>query len=237
MRMLLFRPLFSEFIVSDLRRENHKQSFEAKLAHSFSVQCSIHCVVAAIQAIELLYSAKAVLGGGGISFGCPWWYNILFLYKSAIVLIAARLSPAIVADVSEDSLSHSWGQAVELIDNYGFYSKTARHLLTTLLVLADAVPYQYSKSLQWPRMQQSLISEPFQRGRGVQYGQTQRTDSTMEEYPTKAPGNLGNVGQQNLWSNASSHNTEGLDGFTPTTFDFDTAFDPNDLNWLNLVFE
>lgn len=86
-------------------------------------------------------------------------------------------------------------------------------------------------------MQQILISEPFQRGRGIQYGQTQRTDPTMEEYPTKTAGSVGHFDQQNLWSHASSLDTEGLDGFIPTTFDFDTAFDPNDLNWLNLVFE
>lgn len=200
------------------------------------MQSSIDCVVTAIHMVELLHSEKAV-HGSELKFGCPWWYNILFLYKSAVVLIAARLSLAVIADISEDSISNAWAHVVELINNYGFYSKAARHLLTTLLTLADAVPYQYSKPSQGLQMEQSLIAEPLQRVGGGQNEQRQKADSAMEKGSMTTAGNFDNFDQRNLWTHASSHDTEGLDNFIPTTLDFNIAFDPNDLNWLNLVFD
>ncbi|KAK5046102.1 hypothetical protein LTR84_008559 [Exophiala bonariae] len=228
-RILLFRPILSELIINDLRKENYSKFFKSRLTYSINVQCSIDCVRAAQRSIDLLYSEKAVLGGE-IGFVAPWWYNILFLYKSATILIAARLSPSILADVAEDSIAATWSRAVELISNYGRYSKSIQRLLTTLLVLADAVASQYSKNFQRPQSYDNMLYPlPAEALSHNMEFSTEEQFMSATYFPQVDP--------PDPWISRASNGRGDGENPIPTAADFNAAFDPNDLSWLNIVFQ
>ena len=96
------------------------------------------------EAIETIYGGKAA-SAGDVGYFSAWWYNVLFLYTSATVLIAARLSPSILAEVSEESILDGWRKAMEVLEEYGVFGTSIRRLTDTLRLLFDAVPQQYSR--------------------------------------------------------------------------------------------
>ena len=73
-----------------------------------------------------------------------WWYNTLFLYTSATVLIAARLSPSILTEVCEDSVLMQWQRALEVLGDYNTFGPPVRHLMKTLRALFNTIPQQLS---------------------------------------------------------------------------------------------
>lgn len=52
------------------------------------------------------------------SFTHAWWYNVLFTYNAATVLIAARLCGDVVAGVGESNMEASWSLALDLFRRY-----------------------------------------------------------------------------------------------------------------------
>ena len=62
--------------------------------------------------VQTIYVEKMILPGE-VGFLSAWWYNVLFLYASGSVLIAARLNDAILREVSEDAVLDSWRKASE----------------------------------------------------------------------------------------------------------------------------
>lgn len=131
--------------------------------HRVALQCSIICVKAAQESIELIYNNVPADGTGG---PLPaWWYNVLcsyesFLmfahliltcidvYTSATVLIAGRLCSAILAEVTEDSVTRSWKCALEILRKYESYSTSARRCVAALEILYEQV---VSEGLQSPK--------------------------------------------------------------------------------------
>lgn len=99
------------------------------------------------EAIDTVYTHKPGTPGdmGPLA---PWWWNVLFLYTAATVLIAARLSPATLAEVSEESVLDRWKKAVELLEGFAVYGSSIPRLISTLRLLFDAVPHQYSQLRQ-----------------------------------------------------------------------------------------
>ncbi len=69
---------------------------------------------------------------------------MLFLYTSATVLIAARLSPSILAEISEGNVITSWQQAMEALGDYSPLGSPVQRSLTTLRILYNTVPQQFS---------------------------------------------------------------------------------------------
>ena len=63
----------------------------------------------------------------GIDLGAFWWYNFLYVYTSATVLIATRLLPAILGEVSEEAVLLAWRQALEILDEYSHISSLIRN--------------------------------------------------------------------------------------------------------------
>ena len=149
-RLLLLRPVLSNFITSDFHDGERSVPLGSLLSYRISLQCAIVCVKVAQEAIDTIYRGKAA-NAGDVGHLSAWWFNVLFLYSSATVLIAARLSPSVRADVSEESILDSWRKAVEVLDEYGVFGSSIPHLTTTLRLLFDAVPQQYSRLKQNPR--------------------------------------------------------------------------------------
>ncbi|OOQ82807.1 putative C6 transcription factor [Penicillium brasilianum] len=102
-----------------------------------ALQCSIICVKVAQESIELIYTHVPPDGTGG---PLPaWWYNILYIYTAATVLIAGRLSPTILAEISEPSITRSWNCALEILRKYQSHSTSARRCVAALEILYEQV--------------------------------------------------------------------------------------------------
>lgn len=67
----------------------------------------------------------------------------MYLYTAATVILAARLQPLILADVSEDAIDSTWQIAISTLEMYEPYGKVVRRLLATIKLLAQQVPESY----------------------------------------------------------------------------------------------
>lgn len=74
----------------------------------------------------------------------------MFLYVSATVLIAARLNPFVLAEISETAIFGSWRQVMEALNQYSVHGASIERLSTTLTLLFDTVPRQFSRVRQVP---------------------------------------------------------------------------------------
>ncbi|CAI7607099.1 unnamed protein product [Penicillium palitans] len=137
-RMLLFRPTLSKYCaVRDNATTDPLISTNDSFPHRVALQCSIICVKAAQESIQLIYNNVPADGTGG---PLPaWWYNILYVYTSATVLIAGRLCSAILAEVTEISIAQSWNYALEVLRKYQSYSTSARRCVAALEILYEQV--------------------------------------------------------------------------------------------------
>lgn len=151
-----------------------------------------------------------------------WWYNVLFLYTSATVLIAARLSPSILAEVSEESILDRWHKAVEILETYGVFGMSIRQLTTTLCLLYDAVPQQYSRLRRDPRHIDAVTAP-------IAYTEAPDRRPINQIASQSAPycGPFRDLTHEN---NPPHENNQHP--FTDSWPDFDDVFDPNDLSWL-----
>ena len=177
----------------------------------------------ALKAIDTIYKERGNGAGGGGS-SAAWWYNVLYLYTSATVLIAARLAPAILAEVSEESILHGWHKAMEVLEGYSPVGASIQHLTTTLRLLFEAVPEQYSRFKENPRQTQedvlTITQDPGPRTVQLPYwhiADPLASFLTPLDDLTRCP----------------PDDNDALPN--ETLLDFDTVFDPNDLSWLMTI--
>lgn len=176
------------------------------------------------EAIDTIYKGETN-PDSDLAYLSAWWYNVLFLYSSATVLIAARLSPSILTDISEESILESWRRAMEILEKYGVVGTSIRRLTTTLRLLFDAVPQQYS------RIWQNQADAP---AHSSQNQSNSATTANPSGRTTNAVGFASSPFIINPFntSNFANDSNERLPGGLP---DFDDVFDPNDLSWLMTV--
>ncbi|CAG8365171.1 unnamed protein product [Penicillium salamii] len=137
-RILLFRPTLSRYCaIRDNTTSDSLIPINDSFPHRVALQCSIICVKAAQESIQLIYNNVPTDGTGG---PLPaWWYNVLYVYTSATVLIAGRLCSEILAEVREESITQSWNQALEILKKYQSYSTSARRCVAALEILYEQV--------------------------------------------------------------------------------------------------
>lgn len=127
------------------------------LSHGAHLQCSVVCVKVALEAIDTIHRDITTQSG----LLSAWWYNILFLYTSSTILIAARLSSAILSEIPEPTILQSWQNAIAAMEMYEDFGPSITHLIATLRLLSEAVPHQYSRLREGSRQQtEALVSIP-----------------------------------------------------------------------------
>ncbi|KAK2749281.1 hypothetical protein FQN55_003606 [Onygenales sp. PD_40] len=155
-RMLLFRPTLSRFCTA---RDNTTPSddpfvsLDDTLPQRIALQCSIICVKVAQEVIELIY--KSIPTDGTVGPLPAWWYNILYVYTAATVLIAGCLRSAIVTEVTEPAITRSWNCALEILRKYHDYSTSARRCVAALEILYDRVASEAVSSSKAHRADQA----------------------------------------------------------------------------------
>jgi hypothetical protein len=177
-------------------------------------------VKVALEAIDTIRKEKGASVGDN-NFCAAWWYNVLYLYTSATVLIAARLSPAILTDVSEESVLSAWETAMEILEEYSVIGASIKRLITTLRLLLEAVPQQYSR-----------LRENARHGQGQLSSITQPQSQAATQMPAwRAPNAMASLQMPQDGLNGDFQDI-GDSLSNDLLLDFDTVFDPNDLSWL-----
>ncbi|RAL15779.1 transcription factor domain-containing protein [Aspergillus homomorphus CBS 101889] len=137
-RMLLFRPILSKYCTArDIGVSDPLTSLQDSFPQRIALQCSTICVKVAQEVIGLIYGhIPADATAGPLP---AWWYNILYVYTAATVLIAGRLCPAILEEVTEPAIGQSWHHALEILRKYHSYSTSARRCVAALEILYERV--------------------------------------------------------------------------------------------------
>ncbi|KAF7182366.1 hypothetical protein CNMCM7691_001846 [Aspergillus felis] len=137
-RMLLFRPILSKYCTArEITPHDPLISVNDSFPQRVAQQCSIICVKVAQEVIELIHSNTPADGSAG---PLPaWWYNILYVYTAATVLIAGRLRSAILEEVTETAITRSWNCALEILRSYHSCSSSARRCVAALEILYERV--------------------------------------------------------------------------------------------------
>ncbi|PYH96647.1 putative C6 transcription factor [Aspergillus ellipticus CBS 707.79] len=149
-RMLLFRPILSKYCTArDVTGASGPLiSLCDSFPHRVALQCSIICVKVAQEVIGLIHGNLPADGSPG---PLPaWWYNILYVYTAATVLIAGRLCPAILEEVTEVAITQSWNYALEILRKYHSLSTSARRCVAALEIVYERVTAERPPSSDHP---------------------------------------------------------------------------------------
>lgn len=140
------RPILSAYLSSEGVRSSGRASIRSPLADKIAEQCSVACVKTAQEMIDIGYSERPrnpeLVGITG-----AWWHNVLFIYSAATVLIAAKLSPSILSEIPEHSVSQSWSRANEVLTSFQVFNPTVQRLVEALELIYQIIPEQYSRSM------------------------------------------------------------------------------------------
>ncbi|KAL6889950.1 hypothetical protein GGI43DRAFT_416099 [Trichoderma evansii] len=154
-RILLFRPILSQFCLPQNRPEKPGESQDDSLADQMSLQCSALCFKSAHSLIEVVHK-NLVYGKTGVL--PAWWYCVLYVYTAATVLLAERLRPIIAAGISEYSIAESWSRAIAILKSFTCLGESAKRCVAALEILSAKVSMHsvLPESLQ----EQSIDPEP-----------------------------------------------------------------------------
>lgn len=79
-----------------------------------------------------------------------WWYSIFYVYSAATVLVAARLQPPIIAEVSETAIMDGRHAVMRIFKKFARFDKHATRCAAAISVLFDQVPLRHSVNQQAP---------------------------------------------------------------------------------------
>ena len=84
------RPVLSSLIAYNGLSSDSSANFGTNLSYRIAHQCAIVCIKIAQDAIDLVHQYKDTQWAT-TGFIAAWWYNVLFVYSAATVLVATLL--------------------------------------------------------------------------------------------------------------------------------------------------
>jgi hypothetical protein len=198
--------------------------FGSLLTHRTSLQCAIVCAKISQEAIDIIFREE-VADAGKVGSLAAWWDNVLYVYTSATILIAARLSTSVLADVLEESLFDGLRKAVQILDRYKLFSASIPRLTATLRLLVEVVPRQYSRV--YPQSRQDDA--------GTTAGkQTPSISGATFSFwcPLKPKVYSSHPSHQ---TSSNSNSGDDQPALTEVRSKFDAVFDPEDFTWLMTI--
>ncbi|OAP63460.1 hypothetical protein AYL99_02687 [Fonsecaea erecta] len=141
-RTLLFRPVLSRFCMSSPNDDDPLVVGEDTLARKLALQCSVMCATSALNTVDLFGRVHAECRLELLDEILPaWWYSIFYLYTAATVLVAARLHPAVEAEVGGDEVIMGAARtATAALQRYGSFGKHAKRCAAAIALLFDQLP-------------------------------------------------------------------------------------------------
>ncbi|KUJ06725.1 uncharacterized protein LY89DRAFT_404565 [Mollisia scopiformis] len=134
LKLLLYRPIFNQLCLESklegLTRtsgecESHDKATSMLYSH-FAPRCAAECVGAAGQLIDIIDRASQTSATGA------WWYNVFYLFSSAMVLVLAELCPTILDPGKAISVRHSWDQCQRALRRMSLHNDAAKQCAKTL---------------------------------------------------------------------------------------------------------
>jgi len=154
LKIILYRPIFTqlcrksfgESLPESFRKSapEYKRQTQAEnpLYSSFSHQCSISCIQAARELIDLISVTSRTNATGA------WWYNVFYLFTSAMAIILAELCPAVLANVAPEKLEASWQKCQDTLESMSSYIMAAQKCRETLSAMRRRASPANSKEQQ-----------------------------------------------------------------------------------------
>ncbi|KAM0141117.1 hypothetical protein ACHAO1_001893 [Botrytis cinerea] len=214
-QLLLLTPVLQQLIGTESQNKSENIPLGSVLSHRISQQCAIVCVEIAQEAIDTIY-LRETSGSNEIS---AWWCNVIFLYKSATVLIAGGLCPSVVAEISEASIHESFDKATAILRQYTVFNSSILRLVTVLDILFQIVPQKFS------RLKKS--SQRVEPGAGLSTPDDDNSAVTFQYWCPIKPIRHAASAQQDAVSSNPENN-----GSSQILTDLDRLFDTNDFTWL-----
>lgn len=182
-RVLLFRPVLSRFCS---RYNSRETSLDESMPESIALQCSVICVRIALETVKFFDTRMEGHLQEELDDLLPaWWYSIFYIYTAATVLVAARLHPAITAEVTEEAITNAWQAVMKALGRFQSFSKHAKRCMAALQVLFDQVPQQHrykqlllqNRSQQLQQLQQQQHQQRQHHGRRQIQGRQRMADA------------------------------------------------------------
>ena len=211
-------------------------SLGTSLSQRIANQCSVECVKVAQEVIDLVYEHRTPSSATAERLAA-WWFNVLFVYSAATILIAANLCPFLSLELTSESMTESWHRASNILEGYQAYSESIPKLITSLQLIQLKIPEKFSQLKQGdPKVnedstQKQTASQTFI-GRAqhlaVQYG---RPDSAQRAHPES----MGSMPMLDDLQELHTGDTPIGQGDMNEMADLDFYLSPNDMSWLNSV--
>lgn len=202
-------------------------SFGGVLSQRVALQCAIMCVSVAQETINLAYTRRDV-DPNSVGPVAAWWYNVLFVYSAATVLVAAKLCTSLLSEISPDSISQSWNQAIELLRHYQDSSPVVEQLVAALHLLYNVLPEHYlqAKETCWLEGRSSHAFSANSRG----------SAPMVPPYTGAVQSRISDLDASQLGDEAGGMDLGAMVPDRGLAYsDFDFAFDSNDLSWLHTM--
>lgn len=213
--------MLAAFVAFEFQNKGESVPFGSLLSHRISLQCAIVCVKIAQEAIDTIYIGEAA-GSNETRDLSAWWYNAIFLYTSATVLIAGHLSPSVVAEISEESIHDGFNKAVAVLSQYATFNTSFQRLVVVLHILFQIIPPKYTRlrqasqrgetNTELPPSDDANTAATFQYWCPVK--QFRRTPSHLHDLKMHSNSEKNNLASSQLLSS------------------LDLIFDPDDFTWL-----
>jgi len=216
--------VLSAYVAAETSSADIISTFGGVLTQRIALQCAIVCITVAQDTIDLAYTRRS---GDPTAVGpiAAWWYNVLFVYSAATVLVAGKLCPSILKEVSEKSISRSWHRAIEILDHYESFGPVIKQLVAAQHVLFNTLPEYYS---------QAKGSRPPENSSGhIESDTFNISELSSRQIEQIEPNTYDNLNSKS--GMGGGDNVMPSVGLSNPTFDydFDFVFDSNDLSWLN----
>jgi hypothetical protein len=215
-RLLALRPVLSSLIAYNGGSSDNSANFGTNLSYRIAHQCAIVCIKIAQEAIDLVHQYKSTQWAT-TGFIAAWWYNVLFVYSAATVLVAARVRPLWQSEISEAAILQSWRRAINILETYKDYSKSIPKLIVTLQMLFKQVPKSY--------LSRDVATRQNSPSKQMHPGSDDHNESAVDAQIHRN------------WDTSRYHNTaiqdEEVDGIPSLISDIDFFLDADDLSWLN----
>lgn len=135
LEIMLFRPILMPHSQMSTTPEKSIQAtnMDDDLEDSMEKAVRRLCIMSAIRLIDLIYKNQNTTNLPNM------WYNIFYVYTSAIVLLAAKLQPDVSAGIDEGVMEVSWKNTVLLLRSFEKHSLSATRCLKVLKLIHDKI--------------------------------------------------------------------------------------------------
>ncbi|KAF2844119.1 hypothetical protein T440DRAFT_512370 [Plenodomus tracheiphilus IPT5] len=218
-RLLALRPLLSAYLGSESGGSSGEAPKKVSLSERIAAQCSVVCVEVAQEMIDFDYKRRPS-NANLVGRTAAWWQNALFIYSAATVLVAARLSPSIMSEISEDSIMQSWSLAIEVLKSFQVFNPLIQRCISALELIHRVIPERYASSRH--HTHEFVIEDEESHNMSFQ-SQFHGVGLSGQGLPYAAP-HAGEQGMEGLMD----HRTDGL-------LDNSLLFGMDDFSWLSVA--